>query len=158
MDFKKVILPGILIGGGIAIFVYMNRAKQFAKNLAIQLKGIALDFNKTKQSLFLTTWTNINIAVNNPTKFQTKITSLNLVISYNGREVGKINKIGDLIVNPESSNNLTIPVGIDTLSLFSNVASAIQAISSKLPINLNISGVINSTAGNYSINQIVKVV
>ena len=158
MDFKKLIIPGVLIGGGIAIFVYMNRAKTFAKNLAIQLKGVALDFNKTRQSLFLTTWTNINIAVNNPTKFESKITSLNLVVSFNGREVGRINKIGDLVVNAESSNNLTIPVGINSLSLFANVSTAIQAISNKMPINLNISGIINSTAGNYSINQIVKVV
>lgn len=149
----KKAIPFILVGLGLGVYAYMQSAKNFANNLTIKFKGIGLDWENTKKALFAKVYTNLRLDLGNPTKFAATVTSLNLKVFYQGREIATVEKIGNLEIKPESSSTLSVSAAIGTLQLFPSIAAAITALSSNKPISVNIKGVVNSSAGTYSFNE-----
>lgn len=154
----KKLLPFALIIGAFAVYQYVNQASDFAKNLIVRFKGIGLDWENTKKALFTKVYTNLKIELSNPTKFAATITSLNLAILYQGREVGKIEKIGKMDIGPEASGNLTVSAAVNTLSIFPNIAAAIAELSANKPITVQVKGIVNSSAGTYTFNENTRLI
>lgn len=149
----KKLIPLFVIGGALAVYAYVNQAGAFANNLIVKFKGIGLDWENTKKSLFTKVYTNLRLELANPTKFAANITSLNLKIFYQGREIGKIEKFGNLEIKPEAAANIDVSAALTTLQLFPTISAAITALGANKPINVNIKGVVNSSAGSYQFNE-----
>jgi LEA14-like dessication related protein len=149
----KKIGPILFVVAAYAVYQYFANSRGFGKNLSIKFKNIGFDLENTKKSLFAKIYTNLHLELINPTKFEAKITSLNLKFYFDGREVGKVEKLGTLNISPESFGNIDVSAALNTLTLFSNIQNAIQHFINKKPIELTIKGIVNSSAGSINIDQ-----
>jgi len=143
----------LLIGGGLALVYYFYNAQTFGKYVKARFSGLQFDLNRTKANLFTQIWFNVKLQVLNPSNFGVAIKAVSIDILYNGRKIGTVEKLGETLLKPYSENNFEVPAAIPTFSIFGTVQNAINALTNKTPINLNLQGVIVTNSGTVEVNE-----
>jgi len=147
----------IIVGAAIFAAWYFYQEQQFGKFVKARFAGIKFNLDKTKKNLFTQLWFDVSLQLSNPTGFTVNLKAVSLDVLYNKKKVGSIEIIGDKELKAYSQNDVTIPAVIPTFSIFSTISSAIQAISNKTPITLQVSGVIVTSAGQVEVNEYLNV-
>lgn len=150
---KGKLLP-ILAGAGLlgAYFVFRNW-QNFTKTYRAGVGRIKFNLKDTQRSLFTKAFFDIQIIVTNPSNFTGIVRAVKLDVLVNNRVLGTVNQ--SLQVNIEKQGQTVVPisVGLNTLSLFSNISEAIKSIGAKKPIELRVVGTVLTNYGAINIDN-----
>lgn len=150
---KGKLLPILTTAGLLgAYFVYRNW-QNFSKTYRAAVGRIKFNLKDTQRSLFTKAFFDIQIIVTNPSGFTGIVRAVKLDVLVNNRLLGTVNQ--SLQVNIEKQGQTVVPisVGLNTLSLFSNVSEAIKAIGAKKPIELRVVGTVLTNYGAINIDN-----
>lgn len=143
----------LLVAAGAAAWTYYNSFKDFVRTLVVRLSRVTFDNSRTKGALWLKMFFDVVLNVANPTEFEGTVKAVKLSVTYNDRLLATIDKTENIVIRPRSDTSLTFNVGVNTFSIFSNLADAYTAIQSGKPIVLKVSGVVVTNMGTATIKE-----
>ena len=145
----------LLYGLAAGLVWYFTEAKKFLDNYQVKVKRFSLDNSASAKTLYLKLIGKITLQINNPSHFMATLDKLQLTAWYNGKVVGSVYKNSPITLQ---AGNIDYDFDLDiiTLSLFTSVANAIEAIKAGKQLELQIKGFAIVGKSTLPINQTVK--
>jgi len=153
----KKAIPLILVAAGVAAALYFRNAKDFLAAYTVRVGRIAFNMADTQAAGFLRVVLDVNLVLSNPSNFTGMINGVKLDLLYGGRIVAGVNKTDALKINAGTSTVVPFKVSISTLSLFSNLQAAYQALVNKQAIVLTVVGSVLTNSGTINVNERINV-
>lgn len=146
----SVLLVGVF---GLAAYGYYKNTMGLVDSIRVKLNGVK--FNKTawQDSNFFTLFFDFDFSITNPSSGTAVMKSANLNIAINGKNVGTITKLDVLNIYPMSTTKTKIGLRIPTLKAFSVIQNAVEVITLKKPLKIDVTGEIDFTVGKLKINE-----
>lgn len=152
-QMKGKILP-LIAGAGLlgAYFVYRNW-QNFTKTYRAGIGRIKFNLKETQRSLYTKAYFDIQIIVTNPSNFTGIVKAVKLDVLINNKVLGTVNQSLQVNIEKQAQTVVPISVGINTLSLFTNISEAIKALGAKKPINVRVVGTVLTNYGAINIDN-----
>lgn len=144
--------PGLILGSLAALtaFLYIRSKKDMVNQLQVKLTSLNIDWSKTKQSLFLTTFVNLRINLFNPTNSKLTIKHIFVEIYVNGKLSGQVTKNDDFLIAANSNSDINFTARLNTLNLGTAI---IELIKSQEAPELKAVGYIETSLGRIPFNK-----
>ena len=146
----------LLYGLAAGLVWYFTEAKKFLDNYQVKVKRFKLDNSASANALYLKLIGKITLQINNPSEFVATMNKLQLSAWYNGKVVGSVYKNSPVTLQA-GNMDYDFDLEIITLSLFSSVANAIEAIKAGKSLEVQIKGFAIVGKSTLPINQTVKI-
>jgi hypothetical protein len=141
---------GLLAG---AAYYLANKLTDLHRKIGVKLGSISFNKTLTQGANFFKIFFNVNLSINNASALQGTIKggSINLII--NNRLLATVSNIQSFTIDANKSVNISLPVGINSLSLFSNILDVIALVKGGGSIVVNVKGDILTNLGTITINE-----
>jgi hypothetical protein len=149
MKRNLIIGGGILLGLGLfsyAIYHYIQVQTKLLENYKYQIKDIRL--NRFKQDEING---EIDIAFTSESDIEVVIKEFALKFFFNGREVGFLQDVKELVIPARASSLITLNFTLDPQKVFSNIADIISYSLSQKDADLSVSGYAKIQSGFISV-------
>lgn len=150
-------IPVFLLAAGVAAALYFRNVKDFMAAYTVKIGKIAFNMADTQAAGFLRIVLDVNLVLSNPSNLTGIINGVKLDMLYNGRIVASVNKTDALKINAGGTTIVPFKVAVSTLSLFSNLTEAYQALLNRKSIVVTVVGTVLTNSGTININERVNV-
>jgi hypothetical protein len=148
----KKILPLLLLAGT-GIYLYVQQAKKFLKNIRFAFIDVKLDWTKSLASGLSKIFLVFKIDIINTTNFEGKLLLVHLDVIYQGNKVATIESNNSVAFSKQATTHTTIPVVINVANIVTRSKKLINDIQTGSPISLTYKGYADVTAGRININE-----
>lgn len=154
---KKGLTTAIILAAAGGGYLLYRNFKSFAATFSASIGRIKLNTKASQQTGFLRAVFDVNLIVNNPSNFTGQLKGCKLNVIYQGKLLATINN--NLQVNIPKQQAVTIPVqvAVPTLSIFSNLNSAIIALTGGQRLTFQVIGSVLTNYGEVKIDQTLNV-
>lgn len=147
---NNLLKVGLLAG---AAYYLASKLTDLDKKIGVKLGSISFNKTLTQGANFFKIFFNVNLSINNASSLQGTIKggSINLII--NNRLLATVSNIQSFTIDANKIVNISLPVGINSLSLFSNILDVIALVKGGGSIVVNVKGDILTNIGTITINE-----
>ena len=136
---KNLIIFIGVIAGGFGIYKWIDKKKSLVQQISLDIKNANIHPGLGSTEI------DFDIAITNPSTGNEVIHSFTFDVVYNNVSIGKINYLQDIVIEPKSTKNMTVPCIINNLDLIKNAPALIS--SSFNGVKLILDGFINTDLG-----------
>jgi hypothetical protein len=141
---------GLLAG---AAYYLANKLTDLDKKIGVKLGSISFNKTLTQGANFFKIFFNVNLSINNASALQGTIKGGTINLIINNRLLATVSNIQSFTIDANKSVNISLPVGINSLSLFSNILDVIALVKGGGSIVVNVKGDILTNVGTIIINE-----
>jgi len=149
--------PLLIAAGAAAVFFLVRNAKNFGQTLRATVAKVSFNLKETQRAAFLKAFFNVNIEISNPSNFSASVQAVKLDLLLGKRVVGNVNQTVKIQIPKEGKTILPVLVGVNTLSLYGNINTAIKSLGSGTPLNFTVVGTVLTNYGTINVSEFVKV-
>lgn len=147
---NTLIKVGLLAG---AAYYLANKLTDLDKKIAVKIGSISFNKTLTQGANFFKIFFNVNLSITNASALQGTIKGGTINLIINNRLLATVSNIQSFTIDANKSVNISLPVGINSLSLFSNILDVITLVKGGGSIVVNVKGDILTNVGTIIINE-----
>jgi len=155
MRLEKLLVPGLLLAGGYAIY---QASKKLSDNFKVSIKKVEFNSKETLRGLWQKLYFNLLLDVLNPSLLSGKVTGISLSVYYNGKAIGSVIKNDPLTIAANATATVNLLVGVPTFDIFKSIKEAVTAFTKGQSVNIQVKGLITTNLGNIKIDETRRVV
>lgn len=143
---------------GTAAYFIMSKLTDLDKKIGVKIDSVSFNKALTQQAGFLKLFINLNLSINNQSDLQGDIKGGNIYVYVKDKLLATVSNFNKVGIPARNSVRVSLPVGINTLSIVPTVTDIIKIISAgKGSITINIKGDILTSFGTVNINEVKTV-
>jgi len=148
------LFKGLLIAAGVGLLWKGSQATKFLDQLTWTFRNVHLDFNKSLMTGFSKIYLTLNVSFSNTTNFTIGISRIVCDVAYNGYPVGSIDNNIPFEVQPQTTNDLSLPLVVrvtDAADIMTELINHLQNMTQT--ISFNFKGHIETGVGSFSFDE-----
>lgn len=149
--------PILIAAAAAGIYFLMRSAKNFGATMRATVQKVSFNLKETQRAAFLRAFFNVNLEITNPSNFSAQIQAIKLDVLMNKRVLGNINQTLKIEIPKEGKTILPVLVGINTLSLYGNINTAIKNLGAGTPLQFTVVGTVLTNYGTINVSEFVTV-
>lgn len=147
-------MPLYILGAGAYLLYFLKNKAKAGANLKYEPVDVAIDLEKTKQSLFTKIYYNVKIKLINSENASINVKNVDLDVSVEGTNFGNLSKTEDFIVPAQSNKIIVFQASFSSLGALSLVKKIIQQ---GLTLNVSVTGYIDTDLGRIEVDYKKKI-
>jgi hypothetical protein len=150
-------MPLLLIALAAAAVLYWQKGKEFLSAYKVKFIDALFDKNKTRDAFYAKFFFTIRIEVDNVTDFTGTLQRAKLKLSYEGKQLGTVEKNTAVTITKNAKTRIEIPVAVPTLSFLTSLPALISAVTGGKELMFKINGELIFGIGTVTVNEQYKV-
>jgi LEA14-like dessication related protein len=146
------LLPIALISG--LAYLYLNRKVFAGKNLVVEPNDIAIDTEKTRQSLFTRIYYRVRLNLVNSESAAVVVRNVQLQASSDGTDLGTLTAAGSFTVPARSSKIVQLDAAVSSFGLISTILNIVR---NGRAIQITVKGFVDTDLGRIPVEFVKSV-